>query len=210
MLADAQRDGRPAEYRWRPLINAAKFGWRPLLECRAVMLTLPMYTVIHKECGSIFMTITLEKLVWFLWFLHRCKQEDFYTQKTSRLVFTAQLRPQFRMPPVRIRGMMRMQHFSICTSVVDCRCTTPSRRQCCRCTLRWLLEWQTSKCISSISFVRIESNFFTIHRRHRCKKMMDQNFEIRILWFFKIFWNFQKGVVRSLCGRSGPLWSRPN
>jgi len=26
MWADAQRDGRPAEYRWRPLFNAAKFG----------------------------------------------------------------------------------------------------------------------------------------------------------------------------------------
>jgi len=24
--ADAQRDVRPAEYRWRPLLNAAKFG----------------------------------------------------------------------------------------------------------------------------------------------------------------------------------------
>ena len=36
--ANAQRDGRPAEYRWRPLFNAAKFGWCPLLECRAVML----------------------------------------------------------------------------------------------------------------------------------------------------------------------------
>jgi len=34
--ANAQRDGRPAEYRWRPLFNTAKFGWRPLLECRAV------------------------------------------------------------------------------------------------------------------------------------------------------------------------------
>jgi len=38
MWASAQRDGRPAEYRWRPLFNAAKFGWRPLLECRAVTL----------------------------------------------------------------------------------------------------------------------------------------------------------------------------
>jgi len=36
MWANAQRDGRPSEYRWRPLFNAAKFGWRPLLECRAV------------------------------------------------------------------------------------------------------------------------------------------------------------------------------
>jgi len=33
MWTNAQRDGRSAEYRWRPLSNAAKFGWRPLLEC---------------------------------------------------------------------------------------------------------------------------------------------------------------------------------
>jgi len=26
MWASAKRDGRPAEYRWRPLFNAAKFG----------------------------------------------------------------------------------------------------------------------------------------------------------------------------------------
>jgi len=26
MWASAQRDGRPVEYRWRPLFNAAKFG----------------------------------------------------------------------------------------------------------------------------------------------------------------------------------------
>ena len=38
MWANAQRDGRPAEYRWRPLFNAAKFSWRPLLECRAATL----------------------------------------------------------------------------------------------------------------------------------------------------------------------------
>jgi len=28
MWANAQRDGRPAEYRWCPLFNAAKFGCR--------------------------------------------------------------------------------------------------------------------------------------------------------------------------------------
>jgi len=38
MWASAQRDGRPVEYRWRPLFNAAKFGWGLLLECRAVTL----------------------------------------------------------------------------------------------------------------------------------------------------------------------------
>jgi len=32
MWANAQSDGRPAEHRWRPLFNAAKFGWRPLLD----------------------------------------------------------------------------------------------------------------------------------------------------------------------------------
>jgi len=39
MWANAQRDGRRAEYRWRPLFNAAKFGCRPLLESRAVTLS---------------------------------------------------------------------------------------------------------------------------------------------------------------------------
>ena len=39
MWANAQRDGHPAEYSWRqPLFNAAKFRWRPILECRAVTL----------------------------------------------------------------------------------------------------------------------------------------------------------------------------
>jgi len=32
MWANAQPDGRPVEYRWRPLLNAAKFGSRPLLD----------------------------------------------------------------------------------------------------------------------------------------------------------------------------------
>jgi len=39
MWASAQRDGHPAEYRWHPLFNAAKFGWGPLLECRAVTMS---------------------------------------------------------------------------------------------------------------------------------------------------------------------------
>jgi len=40
MWANAQRHGRPAEYRRCPVPNAAKLGWRPLLDCRAV--TLPI------------------------------------------------------------------------------------------------------------------------------------------------------------------------
>ena len=38
MWANAQRDGHPAEYRWRPVFNAAKFGWHPVLEFCAVTL----------------------------------------------------------------------------------------------------------------------------------------------------------------------------
>jgi len=41
MWADAQHDGRPAEYRWHPLFNAANFILRPLLQYRAV--TLPRH-----------------------------------------------------------------------------------------------------------------------------------------------------------------------
>jgi len=38
--ANGQRNGHPAEYRWRPVLNAAKYGSRPLLDCRAVMLPI--------------------------------------------------------------------------------------------------------------------------------------------------------------------------
>jgi len=36
MWANAQGDGRHGKRRWRPLFNAANFGWRSLLDCRAV------------------------------------------------------------------------------------------------------------------------------------------------------------------------------
>ena len=39
MWANTQRHGRHAEYRWRPLFNAATFGWRPLLDCRSITMT---------------------------------------------------------------------------------------------------------------------------------------------------------------------------
>jgi len=40
-VANAQRDGRPAEHRWRPLFDATKSGWCSLLYCCAV--TLPRH-----------------------------------------------------------------------------------------------------------------------------------------------------------------------
>ena len=43
MWANAQRDGHPAKYRWRPLINATKFSWCPLLPCsNAAMMRNPL------------------------------------------------------------------------------------------------------------------------------------------------------------------------
>ena len=42
MWANAQRDGRPAKHRWRPLFNAAKFGWRPLLGSNAAKTWNPL------------------------------------------------------------------------------------------------------------------------------------------------------------------------
>jgi len=80
-----------------------------------------------------------------------CNFAEIFGIRTSRLVFTARLRPQFRMPP----------SFD--------RCTPPRRRfnqnmppsvvllQQFHCRNR---HGQTSKSISSVSFVRIESNFF--------------------------------------------------
>ena len=38
MWANAQRDGRPAEYRWRPLFNSAVWLTATAIECRAVTL----------------------------------------------------------------------------------------------------------------------------------------------------------------------------
>ena len=61
MWANAQRDGRPAEYRWCPLFNAAKFGWRPLLECRAV--TMPRRETSWNYLGCPKLTKRSELLV---------------------------------------------------------------------------------------------------------------------------------------------------
>jgi len=53
MWINAQRDGRPAEYRWRPLFNAAKFGWRPLLQCLAVTLPRRETRLNLQECSKL-------------------------------------------------------------------------------------------------------------------------------------------------------------
>jgi len=72
-----------------------------------------------------------------------------------------------------------------------------------------LPQWQTSKCISSVSFVRIESIFYNTQET-QTEKNHEPEFWNSNSVIFDFFWNSQKGVARSLCGRSGPLWSRPN
>jgi len=57
-----QRDGRPAEYSWHPLFNAAKFGWCPILECRAV--TLPRRETRWNLQGCPKLTKRSQPLVW--------------------------------------------------------------------------------------------------------------------------------------------------
>jgi len=64
MWANAQRDGRAADYRWRPLFNAAKFRWRRLLECRAVtLLRLPRRESRWIELGCPKLTKRCQPLV---------------------------------------------------------------------------------------------------------------------------------------------------
>jgi len=55
MSANAQRYGRPAEYRWRPLFTAAKFCWRPLLDYSAVMLPRRKSRWNLQECPKLAM-----------------------------------------------------------------------------------------------------------------------------------------------------------
>ena len=62
MWANAQRDGRPAEYKWRPLCNAARFACRPLLHGES------------KKGATLAMTITWSILDRFTKFFHCCKE----------------------------------------------------------------------------------------------------------------------------------------
>jgi len=59
--ANGQRDGRPAEYRWHPMFNAAKSGWRPLLQCREV--TLPRRETLWNLQGCLKLANASQPLV---------------------------------------------------------------------------------------------------------------------------------------------------
>ena len=125
--------------------------------------------------------------------------------RTSRLVFTARLRPQFRTPPVPNASSSECPRASIAARRRAASSIRISRRAscCCSSAIAGIVIGANFKIYLFRQFVRIESNFFTIHRRHRRKKMMDQNFEIRILWFLRFFEIFKKASR----GPLRPIWT---
>ena len=50
MWANAQRNGRPAKYRWRPLFNPA------------ILADARYYTLSHKNGANLFFSVTLSKI----------------------------------------------------------------------------------------------------------------------------------------------------
>ena len=96
-------------------------------------------------------------------------------RQTSRLVFTARLRPQFQMPPVRgsvvrIRGMMRTQYFWIRTSLSS---TAAARRHAASTAAARYDRREVAGMANFKMYLRqFCSNrveFFTIYRRHTQK-----------------------------------------
>jgi len=139
----------------------------------------------------------LQRKCWIL--SSKYSQTRHRDSETSRWVFMARLRPQFGMPPSFDRSTPQPHRFNynIPASVV--------LLQQCHCRNRHRGKLQN---VSSLSVLFESSwNFFTIHRIHRRKKRWTRILKFELCdWEF--FWNFQKGIARSLCGWSGPLWSR--
>ena len=53
MWANAQRDGRPAEYMWRPLFNAAKFAGVPETRQQVSAVSRPKFTILSGHVEEI-------------------------------------------------------------------------------------------------------------------------------------------------------------
>jgi len=71
--ANAQRDGRPAEYRWRRLFNAAKFGW--LVPCsNAAKTRKPLKFAGVPQTRQQISAVSKPKLPYYedMWRRYRC------------------------------------------------------------------------------------------------------------------------------------------
>jgi len=134
MWANAQRDGRPAEHRWRPLFNAAKFGWRPLLECRAV--TLPRRDTRWNLQGCPKLPNQSQKYdrhpLWDRW--DKLGEEE-RKKKEDRTRMWANAQPDGRPAKRRWRPLFNAAKFGW-RSPLDCRAVTLPR-----CETSWNLQW---------------------------------------------------------------------
>jgi len=88
----------PSEYRWHPLFNTAKFGWRPLLECRAV--TLPRREARWNLLRCPELANRSQPLVWAEEFTTFRGHVEMYVSfwQWSSLLWTHTLRPFYNMP----------------------------------------------------------------------------------------------------------------
>jgi len=130
---------------------------------------------------------------------HACRHLSFFCpllmtiKLTSRLVFTARLRPQFRMPSVRNARRASIAARRCCSSTAAARwCCTPLPVSAYHSIGGRLPEWQISKLSPpSVSF---ESSriFFTIHRRHRRKKWWTRILKFEFCDFKEFFLIFKK------------------
>ena len=115
------------------------------------------------------------------------------TSQTSRLLFTAQLRPQFA--------------YLWSESVEWCGCNISGaarlcRRQYSQYTAAARYDWREVAGMANfkmyLQFCSNRVEFFYNTQETQTQKMMQLNFDIRILWFLRIFFKFSKNVSRGL------------
>ena len=82
-------------------------------------------------------------------------------------------------------------------SVVDCHCAARYDR-------REVAGMANFKMYLLCQFCSNRVEFFYNKQKTQTQKMIDQNFEIRILWFLRIFWNYQK---RRRAVPLRPIWT---
>jgi len=121
MWANAQPDGRPAECRWCRVLNATKFGFHPLLDCRAVTLPIGKHktwrmqsefctwqnSVTEQQPPKMYKGQTLCK-VWLASIVRWCPDSDFFGDflhpafPASRVQYISDLHSKFALRPHQV------------------------------------------------------------------------------------------------------------
>jgi len=117
---------------------------------------------------------------------------------TSQWVFTARLRPQFWTPPVPNAPSSQCPRASIAACCRGAGSIRISRRAscCCSSAIAGIAIGANFKMYLLRQFCSNRVKFFTIHRRHRCKKWLTRilKFEFCDFWeFFEIFKKVLRG-----------------